>query len=430
MLIAFNVKNFRSFKDEVSFSMVAANLKSKNKRIDEDNLFAVDESHSLLKSAVIYGANASGKSNLIKALSFMRFFVLKSASESQASEPIRVESFRLSTETEALPSEFEIIFWCDKKRFRYGFVVEPQKVQKEWLYHVPNQREAQLFNRTNDDFQISKIFREGKGLENKTRENALFLSVVAQFNGPISRSVIQWFNRLRTISGLDDWSSRHFSMQQLENVQARKGIVEFIKSIDLGISDMRVRKDKISETRIPEDMPEAFKTMLAEAIEISVETIHKKYDSSDKKISNVYFDLLKHESEGTKKALFLAGPLLNALEFAETLVVDELDSRLHPLITEAIIGMFNSEIHNPRNAQLIFASHDINLLKTDKYFRRDQIWFTEKDMYGATDLYSLAEIKVRNDARFQTDYMRGKYGAIPCVEIPDPLVGAQSIKAS
>ncbi len=117
MLIAFNVKNFRSFKDAASFSMVAANLKSKNKRIDEDNLFAVDRSHSLLKSAVIYGANASGKSNLIKALSFMRFFVLKSASESQASEPIRVDSFRLSTETEALPSEFEIIFWCDKKDF-------------------------------------------------------------------------------------------------------------------------------------------------------------------------------------------------------------------------------------------------------------------------------------------------------------------------
>lgn len=430
MLIAFNVKNYRSFKDAASFSMVAANLKSKNKRIDEDNLFAVDESVNLLKSAVIYGANASGKSNLIKGLAFMQRFVLKSASESQASEPIPVESFRLSTETEVLPSEFEIIFICDNKRYRYGFVVDPQKVHKEWLYHVPSRREAQLFMRTDDDFQISRGFKEGKGLVEKTRENALFLSVAAQFNGPISRTIMKWFKQLRTISGLDDSDYGHFTMQLMDNDKSRIEILEFVKAIDLGISDIKLRKDKIEGLRVPADMPDDLKSFLENELLRSVDTFHKKFDRSGSQVSYEAFDIRKNESEGTKKALFLAGPLLKALQSSETLIVDELDSRLHPLITETIIGMFNSKATNPGNAQLIFASHDINLLKTDKYFRRDQIWFTEKDMYGATDLYSLAEIKVRNDASFYSDYMKGKYGAIPYIGNVDQLVGEQSVKAS
>jgi AAA15 family ATPase/GTPase len=431
MLISFSVKNYRSFKDTASFSMVAAPLSSKNKRINEDNLFALDESLNLLKSAVIYGANASGKSNLIKALAFMQIFVLRSAI-APASEPIPVEGFRLSTETELLPSEFEIIFFCDNKRYRYGFSVDSKKVHKEWLYHVPNRREAQLFMRNAGRFTISKTFKkEGKRLTEKTRENALFLSVVTQFNGPISGSITRWFNRLRTISGLDDTAYQHFTMQQIDNGLLRKDILEFIKRIDLGISDVRLRKDKISKTSFSELIPESLKSMLPEeGLLISVDTFHKKYDSSGARVSYESFDILKHESEGTKKALFLAGPLLQALKSSETLVIDELDSRLHPLITETILGMFNSRVTNPGNAQLIFASHDTNLLKHDKYFRRDQIWFTEKDMYGATDLYSLAEIKVRKDASFQVDYIKGKYGAIPFIGSFNLLLGAESVKSS
>lgn len=415
MLIAFRVKNYRSFKDEAEFSMVAAKLSAKNQIIDDQNVFDADKGLKLLKSAVIYGANASGKSNLIKAMATLRNIVLGSASEARASAPVPVESFKLNTETERQPSEFEITFLCDGRRFRYGFVSDREKIHNEWLYHVPNKREARLFERENQEFVISDKFREGRGLEGKTRENALFLSVVSQFNGSVSRSIIEWFEKLGISEGINDWTFQSFTIERMKDEKWRLRILDFIKSIDVGITNINVdKKDNVKDLDLPENMPSELKTILENNLLHSIQTVHKKFDNSGEAVSEESFDILRNESAGTQKAVFLAGPLFEALKSAKVLVIDELDARLHPMITESILGLFNSRQTNPNNAQLIFASHDVSLLDK-KYFRRDQIWFADKDSVGATELYSLAEIKERNDAAFHSRYLQGKYGGIPYV---------------
>jgi uncharacterized protein len=416
MLLEFSFSNYRSFKNPACFSMVAAKLVSRNRALDQSNTFTLGNSLKLLKSAAIYGANASGKSNLIRAIAFVRQFVLQSSKESLATEPIEVESFKLSTQTEHLPSEFEVIFFTAGQKYRYGFTVDTERVHKEWLYHTPVRREANLFTRDDNKFYVSGVFSEGKGLQSKTRANALFLSVVAQFNGPISETILRWFQTLHVISGLDDFGYRGFTIKQIESDISKKEILEFIKHIDVGISDVQVRKTDIDKVQFPKEMPKALKDLLLqEAAPIThVFSLHNKYDSEGLVISHEQFDIENHESEGTKKALFLAGPLLDIINKSMILFIDELDARLHPLITSFIIGIFNSNITNPHNAQLVFATHDTNLLSKE-CFRRDQIWFTEKDKYGSSNLYSLAEYKIRNDASFEKDYIAGKYGAIPFI---------------
>ena len=179
MLIEFSVGNYRSFKEKVTFSMVAANLVSQDKNLDTNNVFAVDKELSLVKSAAIYGANASGKSNLAKALQFMKWFMVNSSKETQSTEAIGVEKFRLSTETDDQPSFFEIVFLLDGQQHRYGFTADREKVRSEWLYYVPKTRETKLFDRQEDTFDVAKILK-ANGIPARTRDNALFLSVSAQ----------------------------------------------------------------------------------------------------------------------------------------------------------------------------------------------------------------------------------------------------------
>jgi uncharacterized protein len=189
MLIEFSVANYRSFKEKVTFSMVAANIVAKNKNLDDSNSFEVDKDLKLLKSAAIYGANASGKSNLAKALGFMKWFMINSSKETQIGEEINVEHFRLSTETESEPSFFEIVFLLESQKYRYGFEVNQSRVVSEWLFYVPKLRETKLFEREDNHIKISKTYK-ADGIQEKTRNNALFLSVSAQFNVGIAEKIL------------------------------------------------------------------------------------------------------------------------------------------------------------------------------------------------------------------------------------------------
>ncbi|CCQ60493.1 hypothetical protein CWATWH0401_2298 [Crocosphaera watsonii WH 0401] len=215
MLIEFSVGNYRSFKDVVTFSMVAADLTADNNTIHNDNLFAVDDDLKLLKSAAIYGANASGKSNLIKALAFMKWFMINSSRQTQSTDDIDIETFRLSLETENNPSFFEIVFLLDGIKYRYGFEATTKKIVSEWLYYIPNVRESKLFERK--EGQINTIKRyQANGVEKLTRDNALFLSVSAQFNIKIAEDILNWLtNSLQVISGLNDSSYRSFTVKCL-----------------------------------------------------------------------------------------------------------------------------------------------------------------------------------------------------------------------
>lgn len=422
MLLEFSVGNFRSFKDPVTFSMVAAPLAARKKELDEHNAFESAGGLKVLKSAALYGANASGKSNLVKSIGFMRQFVIGSSKDTQADEAIDVEAFRLSTETEGGPSFFEAIFCIDGTRYRYGFEVDKGRVHSEWLYHIPSQRETKLFVREGDDFALSGAFKkEGEDLPERTRSNALFLSVAAQFNGAISQRIVRWFKNIKLVSGLQDFGYRSFTIKSFENEAFRTAILRFVTALDLGISDISVESAEMSEDVLPKSMPSELKKMLVDfgSDHHTVATVHRKFGGDGTSVGTEVFDMSTHESEGTNKIFSLAGPLIDVLWKGMVLVADELDARLHPLITAEIIKLFNSRVTNPKNAQLLFTTHDTNLL-SNQVFRRDQIWFAEKNRVGATDLYSLAEYKidrqrVRNDASFEKDYVAGRYGAIPFV---------------
>lgn len=418
MLIEFSVANYRSFKEKVTFSMVAANIGAKDKHLDEANIFAIDDELKLLKSAAIYGANASGKSNLGQALSFMKWFMVNSSKETQSTEKIGIEPFRLSTETEDKPSFFEILFLIDKKKYRYGFEVNRDRVVSEWLFYVPRQRETKLFARNYNDFKVYKTYK-AEGIQRKTRDNALFLSVSAQFNVKIAEQILAWLtNKLNIISGLRDLKHQRDNVQQwLAEDKNKEAILRLIRKLDLGIEDVKVQEREITSAILADIFPDELKKFFvvkSGGSATSIGTLHRKFDGQGHHTSMELFSLDEQESEGTKKVFALGRPLFDTLSNGKVLVIDEFDAKLHPLISRAIVDLFNSTDTNPNNAQFIFMTHDTNLL-SNKIFRRDQIWFTEKNRQGATDLYSLAEYNIPNDASFESDYIQGKYGAIPYI---------------
>ncbi|WP_017304717.1 AAA family ATPase [Spirulina subsalsa] len=417
MLIEFSVGNYRSFKDRVTFSMVAANFVSKEKSIDTNNTFEIDEELKLLKTSAIYGANASGKSNLARGLSFMKWFMINSSKETQSIDEIKVEPFRLSTETEGKPSYFELAFLMDGRKYRYGFEATQKRVISEWLFYVPNIRETSLFERQLDSIKSSKVYN-ADGVQQRTRSNALFLSVSAQFNVEIAERILEWItDKLNIISGLHDGAYLNYTVKCFINDKNKADIVQLIKKLDLGISEIQVEQEDFTIDLLPDEMPDELKRLIVKEAggkATSIGISHRKFDADGNYKSIEEFNLENHESEGAKKVFALAGPLVTALKEGEILIIDEFDARLHPLISLAIVKLFNSREANPNNGQLIFMTHDTNLL-SNKIFRRDQIWFTEKNRYSATDLYSLAEYKISNDESFESNYIKGRYGAIPYI---------------
>ncbi len=417
MLLEFSVGNFLSFKTKTTLSLAATSIKE---HIDT-NIFST-ERIDLLKGAVIYGANASGKSNFIRAMSTMRRLVLQSFDQSSTDE-LDVTPFLLSTETEKAPSFFEAIFIIDNVRYRYGFEVNNKQVHAEWLFEAPKNAEKPMFLREYDGIEVMKNFPEGKDLEGRTRDNALFLTVTDQFNGKIAKKIMLWFNNFITISGLTHEGYKGVTFGMLGNKQTSPKLLNFYKKLDMGFDDISINKKPFDPKELPKDMQEGFVkqliTDLEGAFKIDIKTIHKKYNNENKIVGHVEFDMRNQESSGTNKIFNISGPVFNVLNDGGVLVIDELDASLHPLLTLAVTRLFNSKQFNPNNAQLIFATHDTNLLYYGNY-RRDQIYFIEKDLFGASDMYSLVEYKeegktIRKDRSFEKDYIEGRYGAIPFI---------------
>lgn len=424
MLIEFQVGNFLSFKETVTFSMVTSDIDSQDSELDSNSVFTLNEEFNLLKAAAIYGANASGKSNFAKAFGFMSRFVIDSSRQIQITDEIEIEPFRLSTATKKKPSFFQVIFLLNNKIYRYGFEITKQQVIKEWLFCKSNIKEYNLFTRKRDKFKISlRFFKEGEGLEDKTKQNSLFLSVSAQFNGKISEQILKWFFNCKVISGTLDRNYRNITIKYFEySSSQREDIVQFIKNLDLYIYDIRMTKKRVS---LPSEVPDEFKNFILRSINeisipgTSIQTLHEKYNEKGQVVGIEKFELEENESEGTKKLFYLSGILLNALKTGHLIVIDELEAKLHPIITHKIVQLFNSNKYNSKGAQLIFMTHDTSLLSSrlfgSRLLRRDQIWFTEKNQQGATDLYSLVEYDIPENASFESDYIRGKYGAIPFI---------------
>lgn len=433
MLLQFSIKNFRTFKEKATLSLVASNYDKATR--EKDNV-SVDDKFDLrlLKSAVIYGANASGKSKLLEAFKFMKHFVLNSSKESKKNDKINVEPFLLNTETQNEPSEFEIIFTYNDVLYRYGFETTKEKVVSEWLYQKPKTKEIELFYRDGNNFEPhGRNFTKGKVIlkEGLLRDNALLLSVAAQFNDPTSISLLNWFEELEIISGLNEYDFKNNTIEKIKNDKERYKILEFLKAADLGIQDISYEefsssfndemKKKLKELKeqMKEIDPEAFS---------DISTYHNVYDSNNKIVNKANFSVNSDESNGTKKFLYLSGTIIDTLENGGILIADELDSKLHPNLVCKIVSLFNSKPANKKNAQIIFNTHDTNLLSSG-LFRRDQIWFTDKNKYGVAQLYSLADFKsedVKKIELFEDNYIQGKYGAIPYLGFFDNIINVLS----
>jgi len=418
MLLEFSVGNYLSFKKIKTLSLVAAPITE-----FKEAATVKSAAHTLLKGAIIYGANSSGKSNFIRAMSTMRRLVLSSVEQSSSRE-LKISPFLLSTVTSDKPSHFEIVFQEKDTRFRYGFEVTNTLVNSEWLYEAKSGREKPLFLREKDGIDVKNLFIEGKDLEAKTRDNALFLSVVDQFNGETARRIIKWFNNFIAISGLQHEAYEFITFHMLSNKKTAKPLMDFYRTLDLGFDTISSERILFDTKKLPNDIPESLLKLMVSDLEGShrfiFKTRHPKFDDKNNQVGYHEFDLRQDESAGTNKIFNLSGPIFDVLADGGVLIVDELDASLHPILTLAITRLFNSSNHNPKNAQLIFATHDANLLSKGE-FRRDQIFFIEKDKYGASDLYSLIELreedgtKIRKDRSFEKDYVEGRYGAIPYI---------------
>lgn len=425
MLIQFSVENFKTFKEKATMSLIASNYDSTTR--EEENII-YDEKYKLrlLKSAAIYGANASGKTKLIHALAFMQNFVISSSKDSQMSEDIDTEAFRLSTETENNPSEFEIIFIYKNDLYRYGFEVDKKRVIAEWLYHRPKTKEIEIFYRDEQEFEVHRDFSKGAMLakEKFVRENALMLSVAAQFNDDLAGNVLKWFQELGIISGIYDEGYRGVTIDKVFEKEDKKKILDLLKAADLGIHNIKINKHAVDSDEL-NSLPKVIRELLKEKfreskdfVSFDLVAIHLKYDENHKASGEVAFSIDEEESHGTQKFFYLTGPILDTLERGDILVVDEFDSRLHPNLVNKIISLFNSKELNPNGAQFIFNTHNTRILNSD-LLRRDQIWFVEKDRYGAASLFSLSDFKsdkVRKNDNYEEKYIRGEYGAIPYLQ--------------
>lgn len=394
MIVQFSAENYLSFKGPITLSMVSTPLREDAALTENVMVPVADTGISLLKSAVILGPNASGKSNVIKAFDFFKRLIINSFKDVQAGEEIDVENFRLDVETSAEPTSFELIFISHENQFRYGFTVSREKVHDEWLYRKAcrkRAKEVELYLREGDTFKVHPTMPLLQDIVNRkmVRPNALLLSAAAQFNDATAVEIIGWLNDTTVISCSDEDLNWKDALRHFDDEAMRERIVAFSHYADLGIEDIEKSGDRVTSR-------------------------HNQYDAEGRVTQTVSFPFLDNESEGTIKYFSLAYPIIDALDHGKRLIVDEFDSKMHPLLTERVISLFNSKDTNPQGAQLIFTAHDSNLLSTGS-FRRDQIWFTEKDRLGASSLFSLAEYKVRSGASFEKGYLAGKYGATPII---------------
>ena len=394
MFVNFTVNNYRSFKLERTFSMEASSIKEhKDSVINEGK-------YSLLPIAVFYGANSGGKSNLIMAISTMRNMVMHSVRLNEG-DMLPYDPFALDETSGSRPTMFEIQFIQNEVLYRYGFEYNRTEVISEWLYEKRSgEKEYELFVRSKDLIDVSrKRFPEGVGKEDLTNSNRLFLSLVAQLKGEKANSIMGWFRDCNVLSGIETGGYEAFSLRMfLEHLNGADEAQEFFKTLQLGFTRFAVKK-----VDIPQQL-----------------TTHNVYDEKGMVVGERNFHKNQMESEGTKKVIEMSGPIFDTLNEGKTLIVDELDAKLHPLLTRNIVLLFMDPERNTKGAQLIFATHDTNLLDLE-ILRRDQIWFAEKDKVESTDIYSLVEFKdedgkkVRNDRDIKKDYIRGRYGAIPFI---------------
>lgn len=443
MLRSFRLANHRSIADEQELLLMPA-------RQSEQLAVPV---------TAIYGANASGKSNVISGLAFMRDAVLQSFSRWETDEGVPRKPFRLNPAGRTQPSVYVAELVVDDVPYTYGFSVDDSEVLEEWLYSYPEKRRRTLFNRQRGEISFGTTLGELKPklemLEELTRSNSLFLSAAAQLNMEPLIPVYQWFRH-----GVLLRSSREGSLPRLASrVRAflakhpgnRDRLVSLLAAADVGITDVHVKDaadprlldrlavadDRINETAhqlddVLEKGPEASNereklnsrlSLLRAERDFLLRDMHR--NKAELRFEHGVEDELfgiDDESDGTRSWLELLPVVLDVLDEGSVVAVDEIDTSLHPLLTAQLVGLFQDPETNPKNAQLIFTTHDTSLLGTmigNKVLDRDQIWFVQKNSAGATELYPLTDFKPRPDQNLERRYLGGSYGAVPVLDHQD-----------
>ena len=411
MLIEFSVENFRSIRDQASLTLVADSAKERLTTHTIEAAVGSARPITLLRSAAIYGANASGKTNLLRALETMQRIVLRSASELEA---LPVVPFRFDTASEAKPTTFEVQCLAGGVRYQYGFSATSEAIVDEWLYAWPQGRIQTWFERS-----ASNVFKFGDKLSGEkevwrrsTRPNALFLSTAITLNSAQLQPLFDWFKDHLRVAGIGGWSN-NFTVECCEGGR-KEEIVGFLRQADLAVSDIRLIEAAFSSDLMPRDMPLGVRDEIvrefSDAKLVKPQLSHKVPGGS-----TVELDLAE-ESDGTQKVFALAGPWLDVLEKGCVVVLDELHDQLHPALVRFLINLFHDPNRNRKGAQLIFSTHETSILNQE-VFRRDQIWFCERNRELATALFPLTDFQPRKGVEnLERSYLAGRYGGVPYLQ--------------
>lgn len=415
MLLRFSVSNHQSVREKQELSLVAStSLKDEEGQLLETPV----QGTRALRAAAIYGANASGKSNVLRSLFFMARAVIESQTAWKPEAPIPRSPFLLDSTAKDEPSKFDIEFVIDSVRYAYGFSLSTHRVEHEYLFAFPRGRQQVWFER---DASSKKAFEPGKHLlgENKTiwaltRPNSLFLSAAAQNNHKTLSPIHRWFaSEVHTVTPEDRDEHIRLAMVAAGRKEGRAFILRLLGAADLGIVDLAVEKASLSKkgekfleaaVRV---MPSLWKSTL------STKLYHKAHNGG----GSVPLDFAS-ESNGTRALFALAPDMMSALARGGILCIDELEDSLHPILALEVLKTFTDPARNPRGAQLLFTTHNTFLLG-ERALRRDQVWFTEKNDQGATRLYPLTDFKPRRDENLGLGYLQGRYGAVPFLETDD-----------
>ena len=415
MLLQFRIKNYRSIRDEVVLSLLA----STDKELAQTHLMptGLKALPNAVRVAVIYGPNASGKSNVLQALASMRGVVAESATIMQLGQTFNVQPFRLDAEASQQPTEFEITFVHEGVRHQYGFSLTPERVVSEWLLVYRTAKPQQWFSRKFDEKTQSFTYDFGSHLtgprkiwQESTRPNALFLATAAQLNSELLGPVFTWIVEKLMFFGAGAAPMQDDTTVLLQNATGRQAVRDFMVSADTGISDIEAVSRKGFHQQVVFTSGGPAQVSHEERELLMPQFVHETERGSAR------FEL-HDESLGTQRLYALAAPVLDVLAKGRVLVVDEMDGSLHTLLVRRLVGMFHNPVLNPRGAQLIFSTHDTSLLDQD-LFRRDQVWFTEKSRDQSTLLYPLTEFSPRKKEALERGYLAGRYGAVPFFSEP------------
>lgn len=438
MFIEFQIGNFRSFRDIQRFSLQASLLRPNDSGLEEDNVFEASE-FRLLKSKAIYGSNASGKSNLAKAIGAFTLMVSKSVSKEDIPKMIWDDRFKLITEWDNQPVFFQFIFLVEGKVFRYGFQILDAKVSYEWLFGGVKNGEKEYFMRNPEGLQVnekqfkgSELFIDQVKKSNNElfRPDSLFLTAAALNGNKLATKLRDIIRGIITVDGVNDGDALLYAIQVLEEgtEEEKSSIKKLLNAADTGIEDLEIVE--FQEGRLKKQLTKKTKEAINDNSKIlkGLFSLHSRYNDKGDFYDKISVPFGEWESEGTGKLLSIGALVLEALNNGRTLVIDEFDARFHSNLTLKILELFHDKNSNPRNAQLIFVTHDTGLLRRAK-LRRDQICFVNKDYYGLSSIRTLIEYKgVRKDASYEKEYLSGNYSAVPSLDKIDSVIKHKLVK--